>query len=94
MLESHPLDGEVTGVFDPMKIEMIKTYRPVVYSQWEESGHTIKVFPTFNEFIRYLDSHSYYELDPHFRPLMYVCHPCVFQYDFYANLKLMPEEFD
>jgi len=93
-LENHPIDPKVTGVFDPAKIEMIRTYRPEVYSQWEESGRTIKVFPTFNEFIRYLGSHSYYELDPHFRPLMYVCHPCVFQYDFYANLKLMPEEFD
>ena len=93
-LENHPIDRKVTGLFDPAKIEMIKTYRPEVYSQWEESGRTIKVFPTFNEFIRYLDSHSYYELDPHFRPLMYICHPCVFQYDFYANLKLMPKEFD
>ena len=93
-LENHPIDRKVTGVFDPAKIEMIKAYRPEVYSQWEESGRTIKVFPTFNEFIRYLDSHSYYELDAHFRPLQYVCHPCVFKYDFYANLKLMPKEFD
>ena len=93
-LENHPINPKVTGVFDGAKIEMIKTYRPKVYSQWEESGRTIKVFPTFNEFIRYLNSHSYYELDEHFRPLLYICHPCVFQYDFYANLKLMPEEFD
>ena len=93
-LENHPIDPKVTGLFDGAKIEIIKTYRPKVYSQWEESGRTTKVFPTFNEFIRYLDSHGYYELDPHFRPLQYVCHPCVFQYDFYANLKLMPEEFD
>ena len=92
--ENHPINPKVTGVFDEAKIEMIKTNRPKVYAQWEESGRTIKVFPTFNEFIRYLNSHSYYELDPHFRPLQYICHPCVFQYDFYANLKLMPEEFD
>ena len=92
--ENHPINPQVTGVFDNAKIEMIKTYRPKLYAQWEESGRTIKVFPTFNEFIRYLNSHSYYELDPHFRPLQYICHPCVFHYDFYANLKLMPEEFD
>ena len=88
----HSIIANVPNKFDQPKIEMIKTYRPEVYSQWEESGRTIKVFPTFNEFIRYLDSHSYYELDEHLRPLMYICHPCVFQYDFYANLKLMPEE--
>ena len=93
-LENHPIHPKVTGLFDRAKIEMIKAGRPKVYSQWEESGRTIKVFPTFNEFVRYLNSHSYYELDPHFRPLQYVCHPCVFQYDFYANLKLMPKEFD
>ena len=39
-----------------------------------------------------VNSHSYYELDEHIRPLLYICHPCVYQYNFYANLKLMPEE--
>ena len=93
-LENHPIDPKASGLFDPAKIEIMKTYQPKVYKHWEDSGRTIKIFPRFNDFIRYLDSHSYYELDPHFRPLQYICHPCVFQYDFYANLKLMPEEFD
>ena len=92
--ENHPISKEVSGVFDPDKIEMIKANRPEVYAKWEKSGRTLKVWPTFNEFIRYLGSHNYYDLDPHFRPLQYICHPCVFHYDFYANLKLMPAEFD
>jgi len=92
--ENHPISKNVSGVFDEAKIEMIKVNRPEVYTKWEKSGRTLKVFPTFNEYIRYLGSHSYYKLNPHFRPLQYICHPCVFHYDFYANLKLMPAEFD
>ncbi|XP_065889096.1 carbohydrate sulfotransferase 14-like [Dysidea avara] len=92
--EHHPISKNISGVFDEAKIEMIKINRPYMYAKWERSGRTLKVFPTFNEFIHYLGSHSYYDLDPHFRPLQYICHPCVFHYDFYANLKLMPAEFD
>ena len=92
--ENHPISKSLSGVFDKDKIEMIKINRPDVYRKWERSGRTLEVFPTFNEFIHYLGSHSYYDLDPHFRPLQYICHPCVFHYDFYANLKLMPAEFD
>ena len=92
--EKHSISKNVSGIFDPDKIEMIKANRPEVYAKWEKSGRTLKVWPTFNEFIRYLGSHNYYDLDPHFRPLQYICHPCVFHYDFYANLKLMPAEFD
>ena len=88
----HSITPNLSNKFDQPKIEMIKAGQPEVYSQWEESGRTIKVFPTFNEFIRYLNSHTYYELDEHIRPLLYICHPCVYQYDFYANLKLMPKE--
>jgi len=91
-LEHHSITPDLTVKFDRPKIEMIKTHRPQLYSQWEKSGRTMKIFPTFNEYIRYLDSHNYYDLDSHLRPLQYICHPCVFQYDFYANLKLMPED--
>ncbi|XP_065889066.1 carbohydrate sulfotransferase 9-like isoform X2 [Dysidea avara] len=92
--ENHPISRNLSRRFDEAKIEMIKINRPDMYTKWERSGRTLKVFPTFNEFIHYLGSHSYYDLDPHFRPLQYICHPCVFHYDFYANLKLMPAEFD
>ena len=88
----HAVTRNLSNKFDQAKLEMIKTHRPQVYSEWVESGHITKIFPKFNEFIQYLDTHSYYELDEHLRPLQYICHPCVFQYDFYANLKLMPEE--
>ena len=88
----HKITANLSNKFDQAKIEMIKIHRPEVYLQWEESGRTAKVFPTFNEYIRYLNSHNYYDLDEHLRPLQYICHPCVYQYDFYANLKLMPGE--
>ena len=72
---------------------IIKTYSKDKYAKWKETNFTSSaIYPSFEEFIKYLINNNLDSLNEHFRPFINLCHPCSVHYDFIGNFHHLPNE--
>ena len=71
---------------------IFERYRPSQYQKWASSGGAYNVSITFTEFIRYVIDTKPQEINPHFKSIIYTCHPCRVRYDFYGNFKMYSQD--
>ena len=50
------------------------------------------IYPSFEEFIKYLVDSDLDLLNEHFRPFINLCHPCAVHYNFIGNFYNLPNE--
>ena len=75
---------------EKFKARIIKKWRPGDYSAWLKDSRAI--YPTFSEYIDYINIIKLRRVDKHFKPIAYLCLPCKIKYNFYANFKLLPDD--
>ena len=69
-----------------IKIEILREYRRPELNLWlQDPNFDISV--TFSEFIRFFIEKESSTMNEHFRPSIDICHPCLAQFDFYANFR-------
>lgn len=103
MIVRHPLDRLLSGYLSKMvphlpstrgefpfpldvQREIIARYHQKNYDAWITSQLTQPLI-TFPEYIQYILDMDFLQLNPHFRPMTHICHPCLIRYDFYGNFK-------
>ena len=103
MIVRHPLDRLLSGYLSKMvplykprrgefpfpldvQREIITRYHRQHYEAWITFQLTESLI-TFPEFIQYILDTDVLQLNPHFRPMIHVCHPCRVHYDYYGNFK-------
>ena len=78
---------------DDVSHYIIKTYSREKYTKWEETNFTsTNVYPSFEEFVKYLIDSDLDSLNEHFRPFVNLCHPCAVNYNFIGNFYNLPNE--
>ena len=89
---AHPLNKSTVRYKneEKFKASIIKKWRPADYSAWLKDGKAI--YPTFSEYVDYINIINLRNTDEHFKPVAYLCLPCKVKYDFYANFKLLPDD--
>ena len=79
-------------LFKRLSADVVRKYRRPDPST--RNSTTNSQYPTFPEFIDYINSQSVNELDDHFQPISDICHPCFIKYHFHANFKLLNYDVD
>ena len=78
---------------DAVLHHIIEMYAKDKYAKWKETNFTSpKIYPSFEEFIKYFINSNLDLLNEHFRPFINLCHPCSVQYDFIGNFYNLPNE--
>ena len=72
------------------KASIIKKWRPEDYRAWLKDDRAI--YPTFSEYIDYINFIDLRKTNKHFKPIVYLCLPCIINYNFYGNFKLLPDD--
>ena len=52
-----------------------------------DGNQSTPIFPTFGEFIQFMNMFPLNDYNEHFTPSLGLCFPCALHYDFYANFK-------
>ncbi len=72
-----------------VKIEILERFRNMELHQWrrtyQEKPYNISI--SFAEFVHHIIEEDVMKVNDHFRPSMDTCHPCLAQFDFYANFR-------
>lgn len=76
------------------KVKVMKTLKPMEYNKWLKGNKKVAMYPTFSEFIQYLNMENLKKINEHFQPIIHLCHPCAINYNFYGNFKLLPGDAD
>ena len=72
---------------------IIKTYSKDKYDKWKETNFkSTDVYPSFEEFVKYLIDSDLDLLNEHFRPFINLCHPCAVNYNYIGNFHNLPNE--
>lgn len=74
------------------KAKIMKAFKPTEYNAWLKGGKKGPMYPTFSEFVQYLTMENLKKVNEHFQPVIYLCHPCAINYNFYGNFKLLPRD--
>lgn len=85
-----PLDFKRQESFPhKVKKEILMHFRLPEFLQWQRMSkiHEQNISVSFPEFVHYLIDTASEDLNEHFQGSMYICHPCVVDYDFYGNFK-------
>ena len=72
------------------KASIIRKWRPEDYLVWLKDDRAI--YPTFSEYVDYLNIIDLTKANKHFKPIVYLCLPCLIHYNFYGNFKLLPDD--
>ena len=76
------------------KVKILKALRLKEFNEWVKNGKEGTMYPTFSEFVQYLNMENLKKVNEHFQPIIYLCHPCAINYNFYGNFKLLPSDAD
>ncbi len=68
-----------------VKRQILKRYRPVDFRLWLDEGGRYNITISFPEFVQHVIDSDLDTLNPHFKPMIYTCHPCRVRYHFYGN---------
>lgn len=78
---------------DNVLYHIIKTYSKHKYAKWKDTNFTSPdIYPSFEDFIKYLINSNLNLLNEHFRPFIDLCHPCSIHYNFIGNFYNLPNE--
>ena len=78
---------------DDVLYHITKTYSKEKYTKWKETNFTsTDIYPSFEEFIKYLIDSDLDSLNEHFRPFINLCHPCAVNYNIIGNFYNLPNE--
>ena len=78
---------------DDVLYHITKTYSKEKYTKWKETNFTsTDIYPSFEEFIKYLIDSDLDLLNEHFRPFINLCHPCAVNYNIIGNFYNLPNE--
>lgn len=93
---AKPLNVSLVGIKfeEGYKAKILKLLKREEYDKWYKSGRKGKMYPTFSEFVQFLNMENLKRLNEHFKPIIYLCHPCAINYNFYGNFKLLPGDAD
>ena len=77
---------------EKFKASIVKKWRPEDYNAWVKDGRA--TYPTFSEYVDYINIIDLRSIktDEHFKPIVYLCLPCLVNYNFYGNFKLLPDD--
>ena len=84
-----PLFGLSMKFPNYVKRSILDRYRPFDYAQWIAKDGQYNMSISFPEFVTYFVDLPYEALNPHFKPMMYTCHPCHVWFDFYGNFNTL-----
>ena len=76
------------------KVKILKALKLKEFITWMKNGKKGAIYPTFSEFVQYLSMENLKKVNEHFQPIIYLCHPCAINYNFYGNFKLLPRDAD
>ena len=82
---------EITRV-EKYKANILRTLRTEEYNVWLKNDTSRTIYPTFSEYIQYFNMVNLKRTNEHFRPVIHLCHPCIINYNFYGNFKLLPKD--
>jgi len=93
---AKPLNVSLIGAKfeEAYKAKILKTLKHDEYNKWLKNGRKGAMYPTFSEFVQFLTMDNMKKINEHFRPVIYLCHPCAINYNFYGNFKLLPQDAD
>lgn len=77
--------------FKKLRVHIVKRYRR---GDDGSGNHSLSHYPTFPEFIDFINSVPLYALDDHFQPVTDMCYPCTIKYNFYSNMKVLDYDAD
>ena len=79
-----------------VQLFIMSLWRPGQVHTWLDShtkpgnsSQTKDIFPSFPEFVNYMQKFPLQHYNEHFSPFSELCQPCAIQYDLYANFKSM-----
>ena len=89
----HPLI--INNKFEEIyKQKILRTFRLKEYNHWLKNGQKETIYPTFPEYVQYLNTMNLKKTNDHFKPVIHLCHPCAINYNFYGNFKLYQGDAD
>ena len=75
-----------------LKLDILSQLRHEEYNAWLKNGTNTISYPTFSEYVQFLNLVNLKTINQHFRPIIYFCHPFAVSYNFYGNFKLLPND--
>ena len=85
--------GNIKHWPDNILYQIIRTYSKNKYAEWKNMNFTsTDIYPSFEEFIKYLIDSDLDLLNEHFRPFINLCYPCAVHYNFIGNFYNLPNE--
>lgn len=75
---------------EKFKASIVKKWRSEDYNAWVKDGRA--TYPTVSEYVDYLNIINLRKTDEHFKPIVYLCLPCLIHYNFYGNFKMLPDD--
>lgn len=93
---AKPLNVSLIGTKfeEGYKAKVLKILKPNEFSKWLKGSKEVPMYPTFSEFVQFLTMDNLKKVNEHFKPMIYLCHPCAIYYNFYGNFKLLPQDAD
>lgn len=90
-LEHPVVYGERKHFPASLQLFIVSLFRPKYVHTWIESKADDRhmLFPSFKEFVNYMNMFPLSDYNEHFIPFSELCYPCSIGYDFYANFKSM-----
>ena len=93
---AHPLNVSlIKSRFDEAyKAKILKRIKPKEYDKWFKSDRKKALYPTFAEYVQFLNKENLKGINEHFKPIIHLCHPCAINYNFFGNFKLLSRDAD
>lgn len=82
-----PFTEPSTRFPNSVKQTILETYRAKEYQAWLDKRMPHELNVTFAEYTEYLIDMPNTQINPHFRPMIDICHPCVVRFNFYGAFK-------
>ena len=89
---AKPLDLMKKDQQERFKLDILRKLRHEEYNAWLKNGRTGIIYPTFSEYVQFLNFINLKTTNEHFRPIIHLCYPCAVNYNFYGNFKLLPND--